>query len=502
MARFIGLDIGAHTVRAALIATRYRKVSIERLEEVAILGHDREALSAAITAAASHLLPHTEGLATSIEGDLVFVHRLSLPSSAAKRLAEVLPFELEAHVPVELSELAYDHRLLRRRGDNAPIEVLVAAARLEHLSARVDLVREALGREPDRLACGSMALANLAAVIPAFRVQGPIALVDLGGIRTEVTLLEHGEPIWVRTLSRGVEGLPESAGPLASELKQTLLAWAAAHGSTVERVYLVGGGSQAEGAAAFLAHELALPIEALPALEVDGLSPELLLAAPRFAKALSLALGAAGRGHDVDLRRGPLAFQRGFGFLKEKAPILLGLVAATLVSFVFATWAEVRGLSREHDALVQRLAAASKSVLLEPAEDVESASALLERARAQDDVDPLPHMDAFDVIIQISRAIPTTITHDIEDFDMQRGHVKMHGVVGSAEEAQNVANEIGNHRCISNSKIGKISQVVNSDRQKYVLEFDVKCPEDGLKKKKKADEAGDKAAANPEEKAP
>jgi general secretion pathway protein L len=71
--------------------------------------------------------------------------------------------------------------------------------------------------------------------------------------------------------------------------------------------------------------------------------------------------------------------------------------------------------------------------------------------------------------------------------------VKLHGVVGSAEEAQNIATEIGKHRCVSNAKIGKITQVVNSDRQKYVLEYDVKCPEDGPKKKKKADESADKA---------
>jgi general secretion pathway protein L len=502
MARFIGLDIGARTVRAALIVTRYRKVAIERLEEVAILGNDRDAVAAAITAAASHLLPHTDGLATAIGGDLVFIHRLTLPASAAKRLTEVLPFELEAHVPVELSELAYDHRLLRRASNDAPIEVLVAAARIEHLAARVELVRDALGREPDRLASGSMALANLASVIPALRVPGPIAMVDLGGLRTEVTLLQLGEPVWVRTLSRGVEGLPAAAGPLASELKQTLLAWASSHGSSIERLYLVGGGSQAEGASAFLAHELGLPIETLPPLEVDGLSPELVASAPRFAKAISLALGSAGRGHDVDLRRGPLAFQRGFGFLKEKAPILLGLVAATLVSFVFATWAEVRGLGREHDALVERLAAVSNRVLLEPVEDAESATGLLEKSRAQDDADPLPHMDAFDVIVEISKIVPTTVTHDIEDFDMQRGHVKLHGVVGSAEEAQNVANEIGKHRCVSAAKIGKITQVVNSDRQKYVLEFDVKCPEDGPKKKKKPDETAEKAGEQAEGKAP
>jgi hypothetical protein len=49
------------------------------------------------------------------------------------------------------------------------------------------------------------------------------------------------------------------------------------------------------------------------------------------------------------------------------------------------------------------------------------------------------------------------------------------------------------NRCISQSKIAKVSQVINGDRQKYVLEFDVKCPEDsGVKKKSKSsDGAGE-----------
>jgi len=37
----------------------------------------------------------------------------------------------------------------------------------------------------------------------------------------------------------------------------------------------------------------------------------------------------------------------------------------------------------------------------------------------------MPHMDAFDVLVAISTAIPDTISHDIDEFDMQREHVKM-----------------------------------------------------------------------------
>jgi len=40
------------------------------------------------------------------------------------------------------------------------------------------------------------------------------------------------------------------------------------------------------------------------------------------------------------------------------------------------------------------------------------------------------------------------------------------------------------HRCIEGANISKITQVVNSDREKYVLEATVSCPEDAGEKKK------------------
>lgn len=487
MARFLGLDIGARYVRVALLATSYRRMSVERLEEVPIVSPDE--VASAVTLATSHLLAHLDGVATAIDGELTFVHRLTLPATATKQLAEVLPFEIEAQVPVDLEELVYDHRLLPRANNQAPVSVLVAAARIEHVRARIELVRAAMGREPDRVACGSIALANLAVLSPALRVPGPVVLVDLDGFRTEVTLIAAGQALAVRTLSRGVEGLPASAPALAAELRQTLLAWGTHHGGDVEVAYLVGGGAAADGAERFLEHELGVPVRPMPAVQLEGATPELAAAIPRYAKAVALALAAAGRGHDVDLRRGPLAFQRGFGFLKEKAPLLVGLGAATLVSFLFATWAEVRALGRENAVLVDELALQSKQILGEEARDAETALALLEKARGGEEFDPQPMMDAFDVIVEVSKVVPPTVTHDIDEFDMQRGHVKLNGVVGSATEAQAIASELGKHRCVQAAKIAKITQVINSERQKYVLEFDVRCPDDAKKKKKPGESA-------------
>lgn len=101
-------------------------------------------------------------------------------------------------------------------------------------------------------------------------------------------------------------------------------------------------------------------------------------------------------------------------------------------------------------------------------------------------------MDAFDVVVAISNAIPNTIIHDIEEFDMQREHAKMTGIVGLAEEAQQIASKLREQRCFQDVRLSKVVQVVNSDRQKYGLEWDVRCPEDEVSKskKKKTDESG------------
>jgi general secretion pathway protein L len=255
------------------------------------------------------------------------------------------------------------------------------------------------------------------------------------------------------------------------------------------------------GAAEYLAYEAGVPITPLPALELEGISDDRLGRVPRFAKAIALALGASGRGRDVNLRRGPLEYQRGFGFLKEKLPVLSGLGAAVAISFVFSNWAQMRALEREHEVLSEQLGALSKEVLGESVVDADAASEALTRAQASDEVDPMPQVDAFDMLVKLSEVIPSTVVHDIEEFDMQRGHVKMSGVVGSTADAQNVATEVGTHPCVKDAKIGKISQVVNSERQKYVLEFDVRCVDDS-KKKKDAAAAGKPSAEPAEEGAP
>jgi general secretion pathway protein L len=484
MAHFVGIDISPSYVRAALLRTGYRTSVVERLLEVE---RSRvETLEQALQTSCLPLLENVQGMAVAVDGEESFIHRIQLPVSARKQLAEVLPFELEAQVPVDFDTLVYDYRELPREVGSSELSVLAVASSQQMVADRIRLIQSALGRAPERVGCGPLPLANLANLAPELSGRDPIALVDVGETRTDAALLVGGRLMGARTLAHGMVGLPESAPLLAAELRQTFAAWAAAGGDPVTRVWLLGLGAQDLHAPAYLSHTTGVPVQSI--VEVPGLAAvagDHLPTLPRFAKAIALAAGLK-KPTDPDLRQGGLTYQRSLEAFKERAPLLLGLAGAVLVSFLFAMWAQFRSLSREQEVLETALAAVSEDVLGEETTDPERALDLLEHGDGRDLSDPMPHADAFDVMVGISEAIPMTITHDIEEFDVQRGKVTIRGIVSTAADAEKVASGIKKQvRCAQNVKTGKITQVVNSNRQKYLLEFDLRCPEDGSKAKGK-----------------
>jgi general secretion pathway protein L len=287
--------------------------------------------------------------------------------------------------------------------------------------------------------------------------------------------------------------LPAGAPALAAELRQTLAAWAAQGQEAVQQLWLVGTGAMDPQASAYLAYNTGVPTEVLGTLNLVGVPPLEQAQLPRYAKAIGLALGLGPRPRDLDLRQGPLERRHGYDFLKEKMPLLAGLVAAIAISVLFSTWAELRVLERERVLLESALGTVSKEVL---GEELTTPEAVMDRLGGRTDGavgDPMPHADAFDLMVELSDAIPSSITHDLDELDVSaRSHVKMNGIVPTKNDAQQVEAAVRKWKCAKDVKLGKLTQAVGSSKQKYVLEFDLRCPEDEGKRKKPKKEDGAK----------
>jgi general secretion pathway protein L len=190
------------------------------------------------------------------------------------------------------------------------------------------------------------------------------------------------------------------------------------------------------------------------------------------------------RSRAMNLRRGPLTYERGYGFLREKIPVLSALCATVFLSFLFAIVAEMRALGQERAMLEASLSTLTKDVFGQATSDPQAAQDMLDKSVVGADEDPLPHADAFDLMVKLSEVVPDSMTHDIEELDVARGHAAVHGIVPSIPDAQQIAAQLKTFKCFQDVKIVRTNQVVGEDRQKYALELDIKCPEEGKDKDK------------------
>ncbi len=495
----VGIDIGASAVRVAVLRVQYRKTTLEALvsADVAAAGGVSEAIRAAYAQAVTAGKP-ADGIATSIDGVRASLHTLALPASAQKQLAEVLPFELEAALPVDMSESVFDYRVLDAKPHGidpavaaTQVAVLTLVARTEDVRARIELVKGALGQEPERVGAGAMPLASLIASTPALAEAGTSVIVDLGIESTEVLVVADGEPRLARTLSWGTKGLPGTAPRLARELRLTIGAFRAAGGDAPTRLFLCG--TSASGAETFFAGELGLPVEPLPPIAVDltmlaGREPEI----PLYAMAIGLALGLTGRTHGLDLRRGALSFERGFAWVREKIPVLAGLAAVIVVSFLFSAYAQLYAANKDQTALEAALGAVTGEVLGEETTSAARAQELVSQQSGGAGDDPMPHVDAFDVMVKLSEDISTSTVHDVDELDVAKQHATVHGIVGTIPEAQSIEASLKNERCFKDVTVSRFNKVVGGERQKYVLDIDLHCDDDvgGKKPKKPSSSSG------------
>ncbi len=312
MARLLGIDATKTTVRAALLHTSYRSVTIEAFGEadVASCGSEVEAIRAAVGSL------RADATAIGISGERSFYRRLDLPAAAQKELGSVLAFELESTVPFEMDEAVFDFRVMKRGPNDAPdiVPVFAVLARTDDVRGRITPVREAIGVEPERVASGPLPLANLTQVMlelerPA--VPGPLAVLDLGESCSEVLILLAGEPVFARTLARHRRPARVGAGPRARAAADVLgLAIArrrSAHGHVPHGHRRQRGGGRA--LPLDRARRLHPPV---PQPRIEGMTPEQTERLPRFAKAVSLALGLTGRTRGMNLRRGALEAERSY----------------------------------------------------------------------------------------------------------------------------------------------------------------------------------------------
>ncbi|MDD9946094.1 MAG: type II secretion system protein GspL [Myxococcales bacterium] len=492
MARILGIDIEHHSLRGAIIRTSFRRAEVERYIYVPVpdsaSGEQRDAqLREAVAELTKRLERPVDIVTAGIDGQAVSLRQISLPAAAAKRVGEVLPFELEALLPFDIDDAVVDYQPAGKR--DGELELLVAAIVKPRLREELDRLTGA-GIQARHIVPSAVGLEGLGALDPEPEANadqpGPQLLIELRRDTTEICITVNNRCKLARTLSVGADGLPDAGEALVRGVQQTLASYRAAGGPPPERCILMGEGSFSDGMERWLSERLQLPVakaELPPAIsggEGDA----------GFGRAFSMAARLARPGKHINLRTGEFAPSETRGALVQQANLLATCAIAVLITVMFAMWSRQERLLDEQESLTKQLAQTTKAVFGRSATTTTAARKLM---KSPGRGDPLPRFDAFDALSVLSASVAPEVKHDVRRLrievadDKREGTLELQGSLATIEQRDAIISKLGEHPCFADIEPGRTSPARGQDGINYQLEATVQCPGDvgGKKKKKK-----------------
>jgi len=511
----LGLDVGSHTLKAVEL-----RVSPRSLVAGPFRVHPRVDANAPLAEhlqrfVAMHKLP-TGHVATALPARQLSTRRLEFPFSDHRRLAQAIPFEIEAETPFRLDDIVVDWNLLRAEKNQGVVAATLA--RRAHVVELLGKLQEARS-DPHVIEAEGLVLANLA---PVFRLEGTHLIVDLGHEKTTFCALHDGRPVLAHSLplagramtealaqEMGVSfeeaeqrkhegavigrgGHPGSPGiqaivdKIAREAVRTLEAAEARHGAgpatRTAQLTLVGGSARLDRIDDLLAkrtglpvHRLRMPADAPHAKLVEGTDPVL------FAPALALALRLSGEpATRMNFRQGEFAFRQDLAswFGRELRPtvLLASLLAVLLVATTATTIVlEHRRAARHEAAMGAIFAEAFPDRTPLPEQPATAFGSELRSARERADFLGLYGGDrsALQLLAELSRTIPKDLEVRINEVSIDRNQIRLDVAAGGYEAADRLTAVLGANEAFRGAKV---AGSVKTDSKTGGVSFDVSIP--------------------------
>jgi general secretion pathway protein L len=465
----LGLDLGSHSLKAVEFQQTLRGLEAVQLRMLPRSDDDAPLGDLVERFVQLHQLA-TEHVVSALPGDRISTRRLQFPFRERRRLAQAVPFEVEADLPFDLDQFLVDWEVVG--GDRAHAEVIAAVAPRHEVSSCLEMLRAA-GCEPHTLEAEGLVLGNLAS---AFELPGARLLADLGHRKSTFCLLLEGQAVAARTVPVGGRALTEAlardrglsledaerakceegvlgSGPIATasesaavldrlarEIVRTLgslEAVVASHGADrAPEITLLGGTAQLDRIDQFLAERTGLPTSRL-GLPAEGHGAGLVAGGPPllFGPATALALRGTARARTrMNFRRDEFAvrldlgrFRRDFGWT--------GVLASVAHLYSEA----LPGASAPSGAL---------AALREAVRSANERAEFLGVYRG--------NLSALDLLTEISKHVPADLDIVFEELSIDHQTIRMRVYARSFEAADRLGSELAKFAPFSQVRIGAI----------------------------------------------
>ena len=547
--RVFAVDLGAWSVKVVIATPGLRGAVLQNIvERLVPPGDDPADLRACRTLATmiDELRLRDDVGYLGVSGDSVFTQIVEFGFKNLRRaeLEKAVGGELEGVVPVDLEDMVYAYEAIpaaaaapvepgeQVRGRVAPapdgMRVLTYAMRRSRAEELIQLAKQG-GFDPRGILPAGGAAAKLVERVPSLaqaRVDGPVAIIDIGHDRSDVVVVHAGKAVFSRAIARAGKQVTEAIAkfwrldfakaeeakhrdgriasanepatteawkrihdvlieelaPFARDIRQTLAACRAKTGFAPVAALLVGGGSRLQGLGSFMTEQLATPTWRLTADDAAALAG--LKLAPQAANlpiessalTIGMAYDCAGGRPQFDLRSGALAVKVDLSFLRAKlVPAAAGLLAILAFASVSA-YADLYRLRKEKKVLDTRLATETTEFYgaAKTADDVLGGPNGSGPGGGGDS--PMPRMSAYDVLLEINSHIPPKdkITLDVDKLSIDPQKVEIEGTAKTPKEVDLLVDELKKidcfHKDVTSGSLETVGEV-----KKFHVTINAQC---------------------------
>ncbi len=425
----------------------------------------------------SHRL-HRSPIVTAVPARELSLRRVALPFRDQVKMAQVLPYEIESLIPMDLEDVAVEGVDVsppdRPKTATLSNDVLVAAAPKKMVGSHLEFLASARVH-PVAVNVDALALFSVAQYmrLDGGAVPNNLAILDIGATNTTVCLIHEQRPWVLRTLSWGGNALTEALArryawsleeaerrkrvasvqlaeewiePLLREVRLALRAFESSTNIRLEQCWISGGGAKLRQFPEYVAHRLELSLVG----KKEGFGPTCPKA---FAVAFGLALHPKILGRRWFSTAGPasigydLKHQLHASQQTEGAPTRRTLIAAALAGLVLlglgltdlwtrTTMKETR--VRQDRASLQRYAERVLGVPPAPGEEVEQVRHQIESIGKQLEVLEAQQTAALPTLALFVKQLPSSVPIKLRNLLMEGTAFQLEAETDSFESVERI----------------------------------------------------------------
>lgn len=524
--KIIGVDVGSYSVKVAEVERSFKSFAFTNFYERRIQYNELLSPEESVAIALQGILDDNDLswdlVCAGMPGQRVSSRLLTFPFGSAKKINQTVTFEMESHIPFDISEVLLDYSVVWSTKDAS--KVLVAYLRKGEFAKQLSTL-QGVGIDPRYFGAEGVELVHLVTLgmVPP---EGAYAIIDLGHEKTTVAICQGKQLSYVRAISIAGKAVTEAIakalevpyeeaerikiemGQVSSgqreavdemstkignaidgvfadlflHLRQTLFTFSDTEGVPVEGIFICGGTSRMPGLDHALTDTLKQNVAQLNALDFHFchlLHGEANRHVIPQALALALRGVAAGGPHDINFRQGEFAFTgdvEQLGGSMRRVVIVAGLIVAlALGHFTIKYYSLKKRLGKLQSDVASLVTQALPGTPKRALKTTQLALSVIKGKQNEmreriAKLEEILGLSPLDVLAEISKTLPSReeLTLDVNNLSISQSRATFSGATDSFESVDRIKRALEKAPLFRNVTSGNVRKGVKGE-----IKFDV-----------------------------